>query len=67
MKGGKDDLQEHQCRVEAEWMYKNGREQQFLGGEESREEACVEGQAAKPFKAPQWQNLNKQPPLPKPT
>lgn len=48
-------------------MYKNGREQQFLGGEESREEACVEGQAAKPFKAPQWQNLNKQPPLPKPT
>ena len=51
MKGGKDDLWAHQCRVEAEWMCKNGREQQFLTGEVSTEEATW-GPSSKALQGP---------------
>lgn len=51
-KGGKDDLRARQCRVEAEWMCKNGRQQQrFLGREESWVEADVGAKQQSPSRA----------------
>lgn len=54
-----------QRRVEAEQMPKNRSDQQFPA-ENSAKWKQMWGQAAKPFKAPRWQNL-KQPPISKPT